>query len=588
MDLYGLRWPTTIRTEIERSILRSGGFINIKGQKYGHGFEYHMLEFQKSLWPEKDWHRWATLALREFCRNRLLGMMGPASSGKTHEAACWGLSNYMIWPEETTILVSSTDARSLELRIWGEIKKYWRMAKEVWDGCPGNLIESRQMIVTQNIDAWGRDFRNGIVGIPCVVGGTFVGLGKYVGIKNKRVILIADELQFMANAFMDAISNLNKNNGFQGIGIGNPKEQTDCLGKLCEPDRGLGGWEGIEQGKKTSVWKTRFASGSCIQFVGTDSPNFDYPENQPKRYPYLIGRREIADDLAYYGPDSLQFSMMNLGVMPQGLQTRRVLTKGLCETNKAFERADWWGTDTMLIAGLDAAYSAVGGDRTVLIILRIGKGAEGVWLMSLEQSPIIIPIKVSAKVEPEDQIASNVMDICTQLGIPPYSLYFDSTGRGTLTNAFARIWSPLVVPVEFSGEPSDRMVSDVIRIKACDHFSKFVSELWFQVRYIIEAGQFRQITESIVDEGCMREWKIVKGDKVEVEPKDIMKRRMGKSPDIFDALVAAVEGARRRGFMISPLANKTFGSRQQRDEWLRKFIDRRSHLRKSKSLTFSS
>ncbi len=36
-----------------------------------------------------------------------------------------------------------------------------------------------------------------------------------------------------------------------------------------------------------------------------------------------------------------------------------------------------------------------------------------------------------------------------------------------------------------------------------------------------------------------------------------MKERTGRSPDLFDCLAIAVEGARRRGFTISKLANQS-------------------------------
>jgi hypothetical protein len=284
---YGAIWPASAGAlDVEMACIKRGGkWKNKVGQLCGLGLYHHYKEMQKILWPKKKWHRWNELTAEGIHRASDHWVMGPASSGKTHEAALYGLCTYFVFPDETTVLVSSTDSRSLELRVWGEIKKHWAKARERFEWLPGHEIGSKQMITTDGRDAESRDFRNGIVGIPCVVGGTFVGIGKYVGIKNNRMILIADESQFMSKGFFDGISNLNKNPGFQCIALGNPKERTDALGLICEPADEDGGWDGVDDSEKTKVWRTRFANGRCVQLVGTDSPNYDVPEDQPPPYP---------------------------------------------------------------------------------------------------------------------------------------------------------------------------------------------------------------------------------------------------------------------------------------------------------------
>jgi len=57
-------------------------------------------------------------------------------------------------------------------------------------------------------------------------------------------------------------------------------------------------------------------------------------------------------------------------------------------------------------------------------------------------------------------------------------------------------------------------------------------------------------------EGCQREWKIVGNNRTEVETKAEMKEKTGKSPDLFDGLAIGMEGARRRGFIITGMFAK--------------------------------
>jgi len=79
----------------------------------------------------------------------------------------------------------------------------------------------------------------------------------------------------------------------------------------------------------------------------------------------------------------------------------------------------------------------------------------------------------------------------------------------------------------------------------------------------------------------MREWKEVAGGRIEVETKDETKERMGKSPDLFDQLVTAIEGARRRGFQITKLAKETD---EKKNDVLQKLALKQQKLLSSRQL----
>ena len=72
--------------------------------------------------------------------------------------------------------------------------------------------------------------------------------------------------------------------------------------------------------------------------------------------------------------------------------------------------------------------------------------------------------------------------------------------------------------------------------------------------------QFRGITRELIDEGSAREYvDMAQGGfiKNSVVPKEKMKEILGFSPDKFDALVTALELARRLGFQIESGVVKT-------------------------------
>lgn len=597
-EKYGLNWPeSTDDLQIEMAMVRKGGQWTSHGRTFGQGIIYHYEEMRKILWPWLDDHRWHRICRDTIHTNKITVLMGPGSSGKTHEAAWNYLCEYFCFPEETCVLVSSTDMRGLRLRVWGEMTMLWQKAVEKFPYLPGHLLDSKIAISTDDIDDGefdervARDLRKGIIGIPCVQGGKFVGLSKYAGIKQKRMRLIADEAASMGESFLSSFANLNKNVDFRAIVIGNPNDVLDPLGRAAEPEDG---WSSHMEPSKTTIWKTRFMNGSCVNLVGTDSPNFDFPENEPTRYKYLISREKIADTLSFFPKDSIEYYSQCVGVMKIGLLSRRVLTRDMCRTFGALGQAVWEGSAITKIAALDASY---GGDRCVGGHIEFGKEVGGKTIIRIHP-PQIVPIRPNSEKIPEDQIAEWVKDYCTQNGIPPENFFHDSTGRGTLGTSLARVWSSLCNPVEFGGRPTDRPVNQNLyiydtklhqrRLKKCsEHYLKFVTELWYSVRFAVESSQVREMPMDVMDEFCMREWdKHVASDKIELETKELMKARVGRSPDLADWLVIAVEGARRRGFQINKLGGDE--SPSDKYDWLKTVKNRQSQMRVVHNLNYST
>lgn len=581
IDKYGAKWPEgTSNIWIELSAIKQGGAWKGKnGNVCGLGLFQHYKNFAKLVWPGDWWSRWDDLILQETCDRGIVGVAGPASSSKTHRLACTALTHYWAFPDRTTVLCSTTTIDMLEMRVWGEIKKYFRMALEIDPSLPGHFIESKQMITTDGREVEGREFRNGVKGVACQKSGKWQGLGAYIGIKNERVILIGDEFQLMHQSLLDAIGNLSANPWLMVAALGNPNDTTNPFGMICEPKDG---WESIQQGEKTQVWKTRY--GHCLNLVGTDSPNLDFPEGQ-EPYRKLIGRRYIREIAEKYGKESWQYLSWVLAMFPSGLLERRVITRALCTKFHAFEEPIWDSGKIIKLFGLDAAYGSVGGDRCVGGELWFGKDVKGRHQLAFQGKPILIPVDNRKPQLPEDQIATFVKDHCVARDIPPENVIYDSTGRGTLGSAFARIWSPAVIPLEFGGQPTDRLVRDGSTQTCRQAYGKFVTELWFTWRLVVESDQFRGLPEEIMLEGQMRAWSQTGTNKVDVEPKADTKERLGRSPDLADMLVSAIEGARRKGFRIEKLAHPT--ARKKETDWLSDLKRKYGELRKSKQLTYS-
>lgn len=582
---YGAAWPIAkdfsaaendLVIEME-CIRRSGRWTGKSGQQCGEGLSFHYERMRNILWPHLDSHRWSNLIRDEILKNKVTVIAGCKSSGKTNSGWIF-LCEYFCFPEETLVLVSSTGQRELRMRIWGEISSLWESAKRQFPWLAGHMIDSKIAITTDSIgdketaQFTARDMRKGIIGVPTLQNGQKIGLKNWIGIKQKRVRLIADEAPMMGGTFLSAFSNLDGNVSFKAVILGNPDDLYDPLGRAAEPDEG---WNSSHlHPEKTTVWKTRFMGGTCINLVGTDSPNFDFPSDQPARYPYLISAEKIENTRKFHGKDSLEYFSQCIGVFKIGLMAKRVLSSELVRLGSAQDDVVWAGVGQTKVYAIDASY---GGDRCVGGSAEFGKDTNGNIILAFDEAHEI-PILVDAG-EPEDQIARFVKEYCQSNGIPATNVFHDSTGRGSLGTSFARIWSNECNPVEFGGRPTERPVSldmfiddpetGIRRLMRCDeHYDRFVTELWFSVRYAVESSQIRRLPEIAKDELCLRIWTDRNGKK-SVEPKSGtatkpgMKQRIGKSPDYGDWASIIVEGARRLGFEISKLGKPESGKSEE-------------------------
>jgi hypothetical protein len=542
------------------------------------------------------------------------------NSGKSAMAALFHLTAYYAFPSKTTVIVCSTTKENMEDRIWGEIKKRHRQARNLWPLLPGHLIEGRMRLITDDREESedGRDYRNGFVGVPCLKGSAAAGLTSFVGRKNDYLFLVGDELQFIPNAFLDSTANLDGGDGSQRqikvTGMGNPSEITSTLGMLCEPSQAIGGWEsGIDQTPKTKVWPTRInAKGVCIQLPGADCPNMDVADGEPVPFPYLITRQKREDQAKRWGVDDWHFSMFCDGRFPRGQGSRRVITRELCIRGRALDQPVWANTARTKIASLDSAFRAVGGDRCVFTRCEFGPesppprvdsdsgelllanqdttGASHRQVFALIEQKII-PLKATeirgaalTIEEAEDQIVKFCMAECEQYGIAPENFFFDAGMKASLVAAFARLWSPKINPVDFDGRPTERKVSKQIEVLCKDYYFNFVTEMWYSWRMVIDAGQFRGLTEAVMLEGCKREFEKVAGNKIQVEPKAEMKKKTGESPDLADSLVISIEGARRKGFQIAKVENKQVSEADSK--WKREAMEQAAKLWQSGQLTY--
>jgi hypothetical protein len=568
---YGLKWDSWLSPlEIEFQMIQHGGIIERKGKKYGEGLFQHYRNAQTIRWPEEDHHRWSDLILKTILEERLTVTQGSRDSSKTRTYVKWALIDYWCFPHNTLFLISSTDVRGLELRVWGDIKDLWDRNRDKFDWLQGNPVDSKHGIFTDALDETGdiRDMRKGIICVPVLdsEGNETKLLEKFVGVKQKRRRVICDEAQFLPARYLSILANVDKGDFKSGF-TGNPLGQK-ALDRVAEPECG---WANFPEPTKTATWRNKF-DGVTINLVGTDSPNFDI--GRPKDYDYLINADDARRVEKRFGKDSIEFYSQIMGVRKSGLNPRIVLTPEMCKVNGAYDQCLWGHEEITNVLGIDAGF---GGDACETSFIQFGNSALGNPVIKFHE-PEIIPINLNDPSTPEDQIAIGAKKMCQRLNAPFTNVYFEAGMRATLAISLARILGNEVNAVNAGGPATERPVSSDLfvddetrfgakRLKRCDeHYSKFITEMWFMVRLLVECRQARELPTSVVKEFSEREWIWARGNRYELETKEDFKLRCHYSPNKADATAIAVEGARRLGFDIARVP--TADIQKEQEDWL--------------------
>ena len=583
---YGYDWPGgTDPLIIEFKMIQMAG---------GKPKTEHYVAAHRLIWPEDRHHRWFIQGMKSVCENKISVFLGPASSSKTYLFAVHALIDFFCFPRTSFALISSTEKRSLEIKVWGRVKELFNRAKRRYAWFDGFILESMMAITPEEVDSeneFARELNRGIVCVPCVSGGRFVGMGKFQGAKpphspgkNDGILKhYGDEAAVMQSSFLDAYTNWMVSAGFKGVMGGNPTDISDPLCIAAEP---AGGWDAFVDTGKTQEWTSKWYGAHVVAFDGRDTPNNDEPKNS---FPFLISAEFVEQTRATHGEDSWQYFQQAVGKPSRGMVSNRVITIGLCERNNAFDPPIWRDSAFTDFYALDPAYA--GGDRCVGGTIRMGTSIEGKQIIEVG-TPEVLPIRLNSNLEPEEQIANMVFQRMRDADIPASNGFYDSFGRGTLGFAFAKLFgASCPVPVDAGARPTARPVRfDLFvddnagrRLKRCDeHYSKFVTEMWFSTREAIESGQIRSLPRAVANEGQLRMFSVVSGNRVEVESKDEMKERIRKSPDLYDWFAIAIEGARQRGFKIQRIGSAV--EQKRKPDWFDKRQQELAELHESRQL----
>ena len=559
--------PTTKNMDVGGLAIKTTSLITALLYGFAHhpkviAREYYFWRICDELWNREDLpepmmvrHPWAEQMIRAALKDKYLAIGGSASSGKSHTMAAWGIIQWLCQPRDTLVLMTSTTLREARKRVWGSVMSLL----SVIEGAPIKIRDS--IGNAAYVDENGTLIeRAGLSLIAAERSKTRDAIGKIIGIKQKRVIMIGDELSELSESILQAgLTNLSKNPFFQMIGMSNPNSRFDAFGVWSEPKKG---WESIDT-QTADEWKTKWG-GKYIRLDGERSPNIVLGE---VKYPWLPTAEKLEEDRLLLGAESRGYMRMVRAIFFDSDETTGIYSEAEMAKSGALGDVDWAEKPTV-VAGVDPAFTN-GGDRTILYTAEVGYARNGQYVCKLGEA-IHLNDDASNKAVPRTyQIVHQIIDHCKRRNISANNVALDSTGAGApFCDVLAGEWESSFMRVTFGGKASDKRVSMNSQLTGAELYTNRVSELWFVGKELMRTRQIYGVSSDLAQEMCARNYDMVKTGslKVKIESKIEFKARFGRSPDLADAAFLALDCARQRMGLVAvdpPKDEKGAGYKKQ-------------------------
>lgn len=407
-------------------------------------------------------------------------------------AAAWWVDSHP--PNETLVVSTAPSVKQVHAILWEEIRKIHHKA-----GLPGEV---------QISDNW-------------IIGNRLVGFGRkpqdhdkdaFQGLHRKYVLVIIDEAAGISEWLWDAARNITTGEHCRTLAIGNPTDPSSYFRKVCRPGSG---WNTI----KISVF---------------DSPRFTGEYMEPNALEDLTGPDYIEEAKKDLGegspmwkariegefPDVDEFSLIPLGWIYQA-QERWMQWK---------EAGGIIPEGSRKIIGADIA--RFGGDKTAFvdrwgdIILNPRTMPRADTMQTADMlAPGLNTSRGDLAVVDTNGLGSGVYDRVKQLG--RYAQPLNVGNRTSLKDSSGQIefYNLRVAAFWKLREALDPARSSKIMLPNPDYYPKGSKEADF--------------AEQLASDLSAPHWKTVPGGKIVVEEKSDVKKRIGRSPDVGDALVLA-------------------------------------------------
>lgn len=515
---------------------------------------FHMKAIHDYFWPDAIWHAWTEERYRAHCAGwTYTSLAGGASAAKSHDVGGIVVIDWIVDPQNRTIIVASTTLEGLSTRVWGYVTKALKTVrfplayKYVKSGSPKILWAPGGNIRGQDIE----DTIHGVFAIAAKQGSDDEAIKNWIGRHpNKYLHIVFDEGTDMPPAVIKSAPNLSTGGHvFQCTVIGNSKDENDLHGAMSTPDIGF---DKIDPMRHTR-WTTSQDNGICLFSSCYESPAiWETDPIKKEKLGFLFTREKIEKKKQEYGDGTTSFWRFVVGFWNRGNSEKTIISREFMRTFNIHARATWSGLHPIrMVAGLDASFST-GGDATILRLGLLGHTIHGKMVLDFRGESLLfrITIMANAGIPAESQIALQVKTILNEYKIPLSDLCMDATGQGRALGEVIRLtmdvpYSPIRIYSAKTGGQKNSF--DVIVMTPY--------EIWYPFRSLLMQGQIMGIDGTTAFQLSNR-LIVKKGERETLETKLEYKSRiaaaspaMAHSPDEADSASLCLQSAiRRYGF----------------------------------------
>ena len=332
------------------------------------------------------------------------------------------------------------------------------------------------------------------------IGGEIVGFGRkpsdydpdaFQGIHARAVLVLIDEACGVPKSLWDAASTLVTNEDSRILAIGNPDDPSSFFAQVCRVDSG---------------W-------SVLRIAASDTPNFSGEDVPPEIKPLLISPLWVEERRIEWGADSPLYVAKVTGEFP-AFASDAVVPYSWAKQCQTLDAP--LPDDGSVALGIDVG---AGGDQSV-IRERRGNTAGRQWSDHSADPEILVNLAMLALRE-TGASSINIDTIGVGYGVAGHL-------RDQCREAGLEVDVVSINVAERAQDPT--------------RFINLRVELWWQVGRDLskdEAWDLAAVDDGVISQLVAPKYSVARGGRIQVEAKDDVRRRIGRSPDDADALLLA-------------------------------------------------
>ena len=332
------------------------------------------------------------------------------------------------------------------------------------------------------------------------IGGEIVGFGRkpsdydpdaFQGIHARAVLVLIDEACGVPKSLWDAASTLVTNEDSRILAIGNPDDPSSFFAQVCRVDSG---------------W-------SVLRIAASDTPNFSGEDVPPEIKPLLISPLWVEERRIEWGADSPLYVAKVTGEFP-AFASDAVVPYSWAKQCQTLDAP--LPDDGSVALGIDVG---AGGDQSV-IRERRGNTAGRQWSDHSADPEILVNLAMLALRE-TGASSINIDTIGVGYGVAGHL-------RDQCREAGLEVDVVSINVAERAQDPT--------------RFINLRAELWWQVGRDLskdEAWDLAEVDDGVISQLVAPKYSVARSGRIQVEAKDDVRRRIGRSPDDADALLLA-------------------------------------------------